>query len=431
MMSRVQRTLVGSIALTYSVDAFAYLDPGSGGILVSALFGVAVTAAYLLKGAYYKIANAMLAPFGRQLKAETRHGIVFFSEGPQYWNTFKPVIEALVARDVPVSYFTLSERDPGLRLDSDLFNGQYIGTGSPAYAFMNKIRADVCVMTTPGLDVFQIRRSPGVRHYAHLVHAPTTGTYKLFSFDYFDSVLCSGSHQIDNIRELEGRRLIKRKLLLETGCVYMDELASKLADASGKEPDAVGGASRQTVLVAPSWGENALLNRFGSGVIKPLLNLEYTVVVRPHPQSAISESELLEGVKTELGEHPNLRWDSNPDGFDALLAADVLISDLSGIVFDFAFVFEKPVVTVELELDLRGLDANHLKGGLWEAGMLDAIGANIPASQIERLPQVVSELLGRYDPMQLRDLRARHVYNYGKAGPVAAEQIQSIASQGP
>lgn len=73
------------------------------------------------------------------------------------------------------------------------------------------LEADVCVLTTPGLDVLQIHRSPGVRHYAHLVHSATDmAIYKLFSFDWFDSVLCSGPHQMRSLRAL-GRACAGRR----------------------------------------------------------------------------------------------------------------------------------------------------------------------------------------------------------------------------
>ena len=77
----------------------------------------------------------------------------------------------------------------------------------------------------PGLDVLQIRRSKGVKHYVHLVHAITDiGTYKQFSFDYFDTILTSGEYQIRALRELEKLRGTKEKNLVRTGCTYMDLL---------------------------------------------------------------------------------------------------------------------------------------------------------------------------------------------------------------
>jgi hypothetical protein len=68
---------------------------------------------------------------------------------------------------------TSDEQDPGLLYSSELVSTRYIGVGTRAYAYLAVLEADVCAMTTPGLDVLQIKRSKGVKHYAHLIHAPT------------------------------------------------------------------------------------------------------------------------------------------------------------------------------------------------------------------------------------------------------------------
>ena len=62
----------------------------------------------------------------------------------------------------------------------------------------------------------------------------------------------------------------------------------------------------------------------------------------------------------------HIKWDNSPDNFDSLLNSDILISDLSGIVFDYAFIFEKPVITVAFEYDFIGQEANDLPYEVWE-----------------------------------------------------------------
>ncbi len=66
------------------------------------------------------------------------------------------------------------------------------------------LTADVCLMTTPGINVYQLKRSKGVKHYAHVLHAASDATmYRLFGIDYFDSILLSGDYQKKDIRLLE------------------------------------------------------------------------------------------------------------------------------------------------------------------------------------------------------------------------------------
>ena len=117
--------------------------------------------------------------------------------------------------DVEVTYLTSDEEDDGLIYQTNNVTSRNIGIGNKAYAVLAMLKADVCVMTTPGLDVLQIRRSNGVTHYSHLIHAPTdVGIYKLYSFDYYASVMCSGAHQMRSLRVLENLRQTKPTLIV-------------------------------------------------------------------------------------------------------------------------------------------------------------------------------------------------------------------------
>ena len=50
--------------------------------------------------------------------------------------------------------------------------------------------------------------------------------YKYFAFDFFDTVMCSGKHQIESIRQLEKLRKTKKELL-QTGLTYFDVLENE------------------------------------------------------------------------------------------------------------------------------------------------------------------------------------------------------------
>lgn len=462
-------------------SAHAYLDPGTGSMLVSALVGIAATLFFMAKAFYYKGLGLFFRLLGAQAPPAASGDIVFYCEGSQYWSTFKPVLEALDAMDSPdspdsmddqnapdspdnpdspdarhgakapdamkaggrrVLYLSSDRNDPGLKQSFRHVECRYIGEGSRAFAVLNMLEADICVLTTPGLDVLQIRRSPGVRHYAHLVHAMTDmAIYKLFSFDYFDSVLVSGPHQERSLRSLERLRGTKEKLLPRSGCPYLDVLADKLeaaeadhpgvaGDKSGAEAKSAAGAKgdpARRILVAPTWGGNGLLARFGLSLLEPLAQSGHEITIRPHPQSRISEAPLLGAIASGLELYPNVRWDNEPDGFKSMLESDLLISDLSGIVFDYAFVFERPVITVRFEVDTRGLEAGDLPWPAWELDLLPELGARIEAEEAGNLPALIAALPGEaVFRERMRRLRAESLYNYRQSGQAAARHLLDI-----
>ncbi|MEO8326577.1 MAG: CDP-glycerol glycerophosphotransferase family protein [Nitrospirota bacterium] len=412
----------------FSGPAFAYLDPGTGSLLVSALVGLLATLLFFIKGLFYKIRRSILGFLGRTAEDDrVGQAIVFYSEGRHYWSTFRPVIDELVNRNVQCVYLTSDEEDPGLLYSSEFLSTKYIGIGTKAYAYLTILEADVCVMTTPGLDVLQIKRSKGVKHYAYLMHAPTDiSTYKQYSFDYFDSLLISGDHQSKSLRKLEELRGTPRKLLLKTGCLYYDEMARQL-----KELDATPqSGNHMTVLVAPTWGRNGLLRKFGTRILIPLLEKQWEVILRPHPQSFISEEKMLNNLREEVKHYANLHWDNERDSTQSMARADVMVSDLSGAMFDFAFLFEKPVITMKYDLDWVGLEGSDLSQDPWEITVLDTIGQQISEKDLDSIPEIIEREIGKNDRKEMiRQLRDESVENFACAAKSVANELLHIQDE--
>lgn len=76
---------------------------------------------------------------------------------------------------------------------------------------------------------------------------------------------------------------------------------------------------------------------------------DINLIIRPHPQSMVSEPELIQGLQALFPNGPRLQWDFSSTPFSAMARSDVMVSDISGVIFDYAFLFERPVVTVGIE----------------------------------------------------------------------------------
>ena len=415
------------VALSFSPASYAYLDPGSGSMLVSALVGLVATVFFMLKSFYYNLINFIRSFFGLSAKS-SKYDIVFYSEGKNYWNTFKPILDDFEENNFYATYLTSSKDDPGLKMEYKNIETKYIGQSDSAYAYLNLIEANILAMTTPGLDVFQIKRSKGVKKYAYIHHAPTDGVYKTYSFDYFDIIFCSGPHQINNIKFIENLRGIKEKLLFMSGCPYYDELIVKRNKLNfDKNPNH---DKSMSILIAPTWDKNGLLKRFGLSLLKPLAESGYALKIRPHPQSFIVEPQLINELKTSLENFKNVSWDCSADNFVSLSEADILISDMSGVIFDFAFIFEKPVITMDFEINLDGTDSNDFKQEIWELGVLNRIGKKIEIDEIHDISNTINYLSKNFDyyKAEIKKIKNESLFHYGNSGKTISKQLIEINS---
>ncbi len=393
------------------LPAAAYIDPGTGSALVYVISGIVVSVYFVMRGLYYRVIElASRARYEHQ-----QCDLAFHSESPRYEITFLPVVRALAERGVELTYFTMYERDDSYEALPPGVTHRAIAPGMVGYAYLNHLEAKVLVTTTPQLDVMMFRRSRNVSHYANLQHALSESRYaRPFAYDFFDSVLCCGEILRDNIRRIEEIRVLPAKQLLDTGVPHYDEL---IKDA---EPGRPPGQS-PLVLVAPSWGPLSIFEAFGTEVVERIAS-KFDVVVRPHPQMKVSQPALyakildLDGVEVDTRRTPA----------DVMARADILVSDISGIVHEFAFIHEKPVIIIDHATGHGGLEG-HLLGG--DSELKDRCRQfiiPIPPSEIDRIAEAVGDALSSNRRERIVGVRERTVFNYPGAGAVAADQIVEI-----
>tara|TARA_B100002019_G_C21250953_1_gene591122 strand:+ start:684 stop:1970 length:1287 start_codon:yes stop_codon:yes gene_type:complete len=418
-----------SLILLIHQNLFAYIDPGTGSILLSALVAIVASVFYSIKGTFYKAKDVLSMQTSKSTENDNNR-LVFYSEGENYWNTFKPIIENLNKRDISATYLTSSKDDPGLSYESKTINTKFIGKRNSAFTYLNVLEADLFVTTTPGLDVSQIRRSKGVKHYSYIPHSPIDmGKYKLFSFDAFDSIFLSGPHQEVSIRALEKLRGSNQKKLYYGGCPYMDDLSERYEKQKKKFTKLK--EQNNVILIAPTWGKNNLLRIFGVEPINELVKNGFEIIIRPHPQSQISEPELLEKIKKSINHNKKVKWDYSHDNFNSLDQSDLLISDVSGVIFDYAFIFKKPVISFLFEYDFLGLEGNDLPHQVWELGVLGQIGKSIKKNEIHNLSNIVFDLLtdSKNREESIYSLREASLYNFRKSGEIIANHLIEIMQE--
>ena len=363
-----------------------YIDPGTGSMLFSLFIGIAAAASFALRALFIKLRFIFSAG-----KANTKDSksipFVIFSDHKRYWNVFHGLCDEFERHGVGLVYYTCSPDDPVLSVPYTHVRAEFIGEGNKPYARMNMLHADIVVATTPGLDVYQWRRSRYVKWYVHIPHTVRSlYCYRMFGIDHYDAVLASGENQIMTAKEIEELRpTITRKEYIVVGSAVMDNLKAQ-KDRSGNRAR----NERPVVLVAPSWGKSGILTKFGNRFLEALRKTEYEIVIRPHPQSVVSEQNVLKPLETAFSD---FAWNYDTDNFSVLSRADILISDFSGTMFDFALGFDKPVIYTDVDFDTAPYDVAWINGTMWEFTALPKIGVRLEDKDFSRLASIIQSAL--------------------------------------
>ena len=376
-----------------------YIDPGTGSMLFAALIGIFSTLLFFFQKLWIKFKFVLSGGRIKDKTSDEKLPYVIFSEGKSYWNVFKPVCEEFEKRGIDCEYYTADEKDPALEQGYEHVHCTFIGDGNKAFARLNMLNARVLLATTPGLEVYQWKRSRNVGKYVHIFHSLDEGTaYRMFGLDFYDSVLLVGDFQERYIRKLEELRGIPQKDLQVVGCTYMDGLLAR-RDKEGEEKPA---EKQRTVLLAPSWGEISVLNRYKEKLIDALLATDYKVVIRPHPQSFKVEMDILQPLMDKYGD--KVEWNRDADNFDILNRSDILISEFSSVVFDFAFVFDKPVLCFAGgQSDMAPYDAAWIDEEPWKQQVFPKLGKMITEEDFGSFQSLMDELVESTEYQKSRD----------------------------
>ena len=398
---------------------FAYLDPGSGSALVGTVLAVAGAALYSLKSFFYRVVR-------KESVAEVKPDIAIFSEGKNYWGTFKEIVEELIARKIHFSYYTMDMHDPALLIDNPYMHSRLFDKNKAAsFHKLSNVRAKVLLATTPNIGTpgYPLERPLNVEKLVHVFHAfADISAYHVGSLDNYDIVLTVGPQQEKPIREVEKARNLKPKKIMPTGLPYFDAQYHSLKSAMGN----IEKNSAKTILVAPSWGAKGLLTEYGTEFICRLAESGFDVIVRPHPQSYIAEAELIERCKADTSKYANVVWDSETVGTKSMLVSDILISDTSSIRFDYAFLYEKPVITLDIPHEKQLEYEGQFMSEIWTEAAAKRLGRVLRHDNVEDIVHIVNEVLSEGIADGVRQYRDETISNLGSSAKAIVEMLAYV-----
>ena len=92
-------------------------------------------------------------------------------------------------------------------------------------------------------------------------------------------------------------------------------------------------------------------------------------------------------------ESDQLEWNRDTDNFEVLRRSDILISDFSGVIYEFSLIYDKPVIYTDPRFDLSLYDAWWLDTPLWTTSALPRLGCELTAENMKNLKDLIDSCL--------------------------------------
>lgn len=346
-----------------------------------------------------------------------KNEVVIYSERESYYSYFEGIIRVLTGKHKKnIVYITSDSNDPILTTKNPRIKSLYLNRLLPYYMLF--VNCKVFIMTLSDLNNYHLKRSIRPVHYVYLFHA-LVSTHMMYSepaFDNYDTLLCPAKYHIKEIRLREKKSKLPTKTLIKAGYYRLERI---YINYKRKKPSR---KKQKTILVAPSWGDNNLLKICGIQLVNILLKSGYKVIVRPHPETIRQSPLLIKTLKTSFSKNKLFTLETSVATDDSLINADLLITDLSGIVLEYAFGTERPVLFVDVPFKTK--NKNYKKLGIepFEINIRNKIGLVISPKKIDNINQKASLLIKNKNKYKkrIRKIRSENIFEFGKSSEIGA-----------
>ncbi len=351
--------------------------------------------------------------------------LMFYSEQSGFYKYFENIIKALLEKtDEPIYYITSDPNDKIFEIGIDQIKPYYI-SGNQLIALMMKLECKMVVMTTPDLEKYHIKRSKMKKdiEYVYTDHGCTSLnlTYRTGALDYFDTIFAVSKHQGVEVRQMEALRGTKKKRIVKVGYGLIDNLIESYEKLEKKENE------KPTILIAPSWQYDNILDSCIDNILNGLVCDDYRVIVRPHPQYIrrfpLQMEELIEKYKDRFSDNFVIETDFSSNA--TIYTSDMVITDWSAIAYEFSFTTNKPTLFINTEMKVVNKDYEQIKVKPFDITARDTIGKSIGKEETKNIKSVVDGLIASKDDYfkQIDELKHSYFYNLGNSGEAAADYI--------
>lgn len=360
----------------------------------------------------------------KQFRAVDHMQLMFYSEQSGFYKYFSGIIDYICEHsDIQIHYVTSDPNDVIFSDKREQIHPYYVASDKYLIPLFMQLECDMCVMTTPDLEKYHIKRSR-IRKDVEYVFAchgigSTALTFRKGALDWFDTVLCPGIDQFNEIRATEELYNTPKKCLVETGYPLIDEMIEAY-DSTEHTPNKV-----PKILIAPSWQPDNIIDLCADELLGKLTDKNYEVILRPHPQQVRHEPEKFEALKEKYHKYDNIEIQTDFSSNSPVMEADILITDWSDISWEFAFVTKRPVLFIDTPMKIMNPEYDRIDVTPINISLRNVIGRSVAVGELDKIDDIIADMLVEREKYEdiITSVRSERIYNIGKSKILCGKYI--------
>ena len=343
---------------------------------------------------------------------------IFFSESKFYREQFMDLILELKKRDQNNMIMITMDKDD-IKFYNENIKTLLINNYLILKLFFILLKCKFMIMTLPDLGN-NVSKSKNCNFYVYFYHA-LCSTHKIYTkeaFKNYDIIFTNGDYQSKELKKAEIEYNFPKKEIVNVGYFFLDHLKKKANLKIVEE---------KNILFAPSWNYNIknLFNDYSIQIIFKLLNNNYKVTLRPHPEHYKRSKKTLKKILDNYNCEKNFSIDKNFSNLKSLEKASILITDNSSIVFEYLLLFKRPIIYINYVEKIHNESSYQLKLSTIENDLKQNFGNIISVDELDKLPKICQNLTKKNNLNQkkLDEFITKYFTNIEYSSAYAAEYL--------
>ena len=347
-------------------------------------------------------------------KVKENSTIIFFSESKYYIDHFEDLVFEIKKNYNDIIYITTDS------IENNYFK-KYIYT----ILIENKIILEILfafikckclIMTVTDLGN-HLKKSKYCKNYVYFFHALSSVTkrYTKEAFKNYDIILTNGNYQKRELEVLEKKYSHPKKKIFNTGYFFLDKL-SKKANLEKK--------INNCVLFAPSWSyKKNLFENYSLKIIDKLLNNNFSVILRPHPEHYKRSINTINSIKKKFKNDVNFQFDEKLSNLSSMEKASILITDNSAIDMEYVLTFKRPVIQIQY-IDKVHNDFDDIQELVsMENDFKKQFAIKVDIKEINKLTQIIKKIDNNNIGEKINFFKKKYLSHEGNSYVIASNFI--------